>query len=280
MDMPLFEKKTGYVECKLCPHRCRLKEGEVGKCFVRKCDGDSIFLSNYGELTSISIDPIEKKPFHYFLPKTKTVSIGGIGCNLRCLFCENHEISQVEYHPLCKIFAPEKIVEIAEEKNYPSVCMTFNEPIISFEYLIDLAEACHKRDIKFILKTNAYVNEEPWRAICEVVDAMNIDWKGCDIQYSKITGAKEFVIMDRIREAYEAGVHLEISIPLYYSFLEDMRIFFQCAQFLGSLDRNIPCHLLKVNPAYRFSDHVAIDDTSYKLARDIIQVHMLNVSME
>lgn len=280
MDIPLFKKSAGYVECKLCPHRCCLIEGERGKCSVRYCDGDTIYLSNYGELASIAVNSIHKKPFQAYLTGTKTLSIGGVGCSLNCLFCENHKISQVEENLHCKSFSINDITKVAKEKHCESVCMTFNEPTISFEYLMDLSDACHKSGLKFLLKTNAYVNKEPWRAICAVTDAMNIDWKGCDIQYRDITGATEFVIMDRIREAYGKGVHLEISIPLYYSFLEDRRIFFQCAQFLGSLNRDIPCHLLKVNPSYEFSNHVPIDSAAIDLAKDIISFHMNNVFIE
>jgi len=280
MNISLFSKKDNFVECKLCPHRCQLRDGDAGKCSVRKCDGDTIFLSNYGELVSVSVDPIEKKPLYHYLPKTKTLSIGGLGCSLDCLFCQNHKISQVEVHPNCKTFTSDEIISIAQEKECQSVCMTFNEPTVAFEYLIDVAEACHNSNLKFILKTNAYINEEPWRDVCRVTDAMNIDWKGCDIQYKAITGAEEFVIKDRIKEAFDAGVHLEISIPLYYSFLEDMRIFFQCSQFLSSLDTDIPCHLLRVHPAYKFQDHVPIDKISIELARDIISFHMANVFIE
>lgn len=193
--------------------------------------------------------------------------------------CENQKISQSKSPLNLKYFSAEDIASIAKEKNCESICMTFNEPTISFEYLIDIAVACRKSNLKFLLKTNAYVNEEPWREICAVVDAMNVDWKGCDSQYADITGAKEFVIMDRIKEAYEAGVHLEISIPLYHSFLEDSRIFFQCGNFLSSLDEDIPCHLLKVNPAYHFSKYAPIDDTSYELAISIMSFYMKNVFM-
>ena len=87
MTISLSCKKDNYVECKLCPNRCRLKEGEVGKCFVRKCDGDTIFLNNYGEFVSVAVNPIEKKPFINYLPGTKTLSIGGVGCSLSCAFC-------------------------------------------------------------------------------------------------------------------------------------------------------------------------------------------------
>lgn len=280
MTISLFSKKNDYVECKLCPHRCHLRDGDTGKCSVRKCDGDAIFLSNYGELVSIAVNPIHKKPFRLFLPDTKTLSVGGVGCSLDCKFCENYKISQpkINHHP--ETFTAWEITEMAYRHQCESVCMTFNEPTISFEYLMDLAEACHDNDLKFILKTNAYVNKEPWSEICRVTDAMNIDWKGYDSQYRCLTGASDFVIMDRIKEAHEAGVHLEISVPLYCSYEEDIRKFSECGRFLASLDKNIPCHLSRVTPAYLLSDVIPIDDESVKLSKDIFSSHMNNVFME
>lgn len=277
MSVKLFQKKGSYVECLLCPHRCKLKKGEFGKCSVRKCDGDTIFLSNYGELVSVAINPIEKKPFYKYLPGTKTLSFGGVGCSLLCKFCEQHRISQVSSHPDLKKFLPKELIEIAKDKHCQSICMTFNEPTISFEYLIDVAEACHKNDLKFILKTNAYVNKEPWREICAVTDAINVDWKGNNKQYFDIMGAKEHVVNDRIKEAYNSGVHLEISIPLYHSFID---IIYPFSQFLGSLDNDIPCHLLKINPAHRFVDNEPINEASYKMAKYIMLLNMKNVFME
>ncbi len=276
MTISLFSKKDSYVECKLCPHRCQLKAGESGKCSVRLCDGDTIFLSNYGELVSVAVNPIEKKPFRKYLPSTKTLSIGGVGCSLNCKFCEQNRISQSRSHKDLKYFSAESIVSIAIEKHCKSVCMTFNEPTISFEYLIDLADACHKTDLKFILKTNAYVNQEPWAEICRVTDAVNVDFKGCEAQYKEITGAEDFVIMDRIKEAYEAGVHLEISIPLYDFVSEDIEYL---SQFLSSLDKDIPCHLLKVNPSYQFLERPPTDPAILEQAKEIMLLYINNIFM-
>ena len=276
MAISLSCKKDGYVECRLCPNRCQLKEDEIGKCSVRVCDGDTIFLSNWGELASIAVNPIVKKPFQNYLTGTKTLSIGGVGCSLSCQFCENHTISQCEKNISYKKFSVHQLVDIAKEKHCKSVCMTFNEPTISFEYLMDLAEACHENDLKFILKTNAYVNKEPWAEICRVTDAMNIDWKGGRDKYHSIMGSKEFVITDRIEEAYKSNVHLEISIPLYNSLLEDLREF---SQFLGGLDKNIPCHLLKVNPAYNFSNHQPTTDEVVAAAKEVMSSCISNIFM-
>lgn len=273
MTISLFEKKTGYVECKLCPHRCRLQAGESGKCSVRKCDGDTIFLSNYGELVSIAVNPIHKKPFQAYLTDTKTLSIGGVGCSLDCFFCQNYKISQSESTDHPKFFPTEYLTSVAKEKECQSICMTFNEPTISFEYLIDLANACHKTDLKFILKTNAYVNEEPWMEICEVVDAINIDIKSMvSANFKKITRCDFFMLGDRIREAYKMGVHLEVSIPLCHDDMlcEEVK---NIGIFLSSLDSNIPCHLLKIVPSYRDRKFIS-DSKSIDMAENILSEYM------
>ena len=272
----LSEKKDDHVECKLCPHRCHLQKGDTGKCSVRKCDGDTIYLSTYGELVSVAVNPIEKKPFRKYLNGTKTLSIGGIGCSLDCYFCQNYKISQSKgvNHP--KFFSTEYLISVANEKDCQSICMTFNEPTISFEYLIDLAEACHNNDLKFILKTNAYVNQEPWKAICGVVDAINIDIKSMvSVNFKKITRCDFFMLEDRIKEAYEIGVHLEVSIPLCYdnALCEEVK---NIGIFLSSLDVNIPCHLLKIVPSYRNGDFVS-DSKSIDKAEDILSVYMNHI---
>ena len=155
--------------------------------------------------------------------------------------------------------------------------MTFNEPTIAYEYLMDVANACHESSLKFIIKTNAYVNKEPWSEICKLTDAMNIDWKGCESRYKDVTGAEDFVILDRIKEAYKAGVHLEISIPLYDFVLEDIKYL---SKLLSSLDKDMPCHLLKVNPSYQFSERPPTDPSISKQAKEIMLLHMNNIFME
>ena len=269
----LSEKKDNYVECRLCPNRCQLKENEIGKCSVRKSDGDTIFLMNYGELVSVAVNPIEKKPFRKYLPGTKTLSIGGWGCSLDCIFCQNYKISQSEGSDHPKFFPTEYLISVAKEKKCQSICMTFNEPTISFEYLIDLAKACHKSDLRFILKTNAYVNKEPWNAICEVVNAINIDIKSMvSANFKKITRCDFFMLGDRIKEAYEMGVHLEVSIPLYCddALCEEVK---NMGIFLSSLDVNIPCHLLKIVPSYRNRDFIS-DSKSIDKAEVILSGYM------
>ena len=274
--MCLDEKTT---QCKLCPRFCELREGQVGFCYVRRCVDGEIILDNYGGLTHIAIEPIEKKPITYFLRGTKTLSIGSWGCNLSCKFCENFKYSQSYNKKEIKYFTPEKVIEIAKEKHCQSVCMTYNEPTLYYEYLLDIANKCHESGLKFILKTNAYINKEPWREICNVTDAMNIDCKGSSVQYKEITGANAYVIRERIEEANRAGVHIEISIPLYHGFLDDVRVFYECSCFLGSVNRGMPCHLLKVFPANKHEEFKSTSDLILSTAKHILSFHMDNVDI-
>ena len=143
--------------------------------------------------------------------------------------------------------------------------MTYNEPIISYEFLVDLAEECHKNKIKFILKTNAYVNKEPWGHICKLTDAMNIDWKGSEAEYKEICGANEYVIYDRIKEAFEMGVHIEISVPVYSTRKDDSYLN-EFVEFVSSLDKNIPIHLLRIFPSNKWNNTTSTSEIVVKSA--------------
>jgi len=279
------------VECLLCPHSCILTEEKNGKCFVRKVKDDKIYLFTYGCLTHLAVEPIEKKPFLYFLSGTKTLSLGGIGCNMQCKFCENFKYSQ----PLSSskfsfntfnyktddeiddnICSPKDIVEIAKKEKCDSVCMTYNEPIVYYEFLMDLAEECHKESLKFVIKTNAYVNKEPWVDICSVVDAMDIDWKGKEADY-KALGASQYVIQDRIKEAYESGVHVEISFPLHQDASEKINTFAAFGFFLASIDKKMPVHLLKIYPTDRNKDCHTTSNNLVSMIKSILSFYLDNV---
>ena len=281
MCLKLSEKIDGGIKCLLCPHFCLLKSGQSGKCLVRKANTEEIYLSTYGQLTHIIVEPIEKKPFRYFLSGTKTLSIGSFSCNLSCLFCENFKYSQRNKIKETKYFSPLELVSLVIEKNCSSICMTYNEPIISYEYLLDIAKEYHKSDLKFLLKTNAYINEKPWNNICKVVDAVNIDWKGTTDNYQKICHSnKEYdtskkIIYERIKSAYKSGIHVEISIPVFNSELSSNKGFYGFAKFVSSLDKNIPCHLLKIFPTNKCED---LFTTSEKNIKDSYRIfsHFLN----
>ena len=229
----------------------------------------------YKKIKSIKIVKKTQKVYNFNVPGYESyVANGFIVHN-----CENHKQSQFYNKDKSSKFSVKEVVSIAKEKNCKSVCMTYNEPTLYYEYLIDLANKCHESGLKFILKTNAYINKEPWVDICKVTDAMNIDWKGSSLQYKEITGADDYVIRDRISEANSAGVHIEISIPLYHGFLDDVRIFYECSCFLGSVNRGMPCHLLKVFPANKYEEFKSTPDLVISTAKHILSFHMDNVDI-
>lgn len=274
--MILSQKEEDKVRCLLCPHECLLDYNEFGKCRIRKSNGEHVELHNYGAISSMAVEPIEKKPFKHFLTGTRTLSLGDHGCSLFCAFCENFKISQVKDVPT-KNFEPKDIVDIAIQKGCKSVCMTYSEPTIVYEYLIDVANESHKHGLKFVLKTNAYCNKEPWGEICNVVDAINIDWKGSEKQYREICGVDHYVLLDRIREAFERDIHIEISIPIYDTFISDIRPFFKCGLFLESLNSEIPCHVLTVHPSFKHIDRKSTSKDILDFVSNILSVNMKNV---
>ena len=262
------------ILCNLCPNYCILENvGQKGRCLVRESNGEEIFLNNYGQISSMAIEPIEKKPITEFLKGSKTLSIGFEGCPLSCNFCENYKISQQQLNNN-KYYSISEIIILAKKYNCESICMTYNEPTISYEFLIDLANETHNNDLYFVLKTNGYINKEPWGEICEITDAMNIDLKGSDEKYLNIIGAKEPVVRDRIKEAYNYEAHIEISIPLFY---EDIEYEINdIGKFLSKLDKNIPCHLLKIYSSYKHNKNTT--NKEIKEAENILREYMNNVS--
>ncbi len=276
----LSEKIDEKVKCLLCPSYCCLGFGEKGVCLSRISDGEEITLNNYGEISSMAVESLSKKPIVEFLKESKTLSVGSYGCSLRCshssevssLWCENHKISQQEsnnnkYYNICDI------ISLAKKYNCESICMTYNEPTVSYEFLMDLAAEVHSNKLYFVLKTNGYINKEPWKEICQITDAMNIDFKGSEKKYLNILGAKEYVIKDRIKEAYNYGVHIEISIPLYYDDIEDE--VGSIGEFLSSIDKNIPCHLLKIYSSYKHNK--TTKDIDIEKAKEVIGKYMNNI---
>jgi len=280
-----FEKE---VKCTLCPNFCVLKNGQIGQCLRRiEKDGDIVPIGS-GKFTHIAVDPIEKKPFKHFLSGSQTLSLGGWGCSLRCNFCENHLVSQTNLEKQSKEVSCYDVINMALDNKCSSICFTYNEPTINIEYLIGLSNSIKEREeyiknyndgqnLKLLLKTNAYVNKSPWKEICKCFDAINIDFKGSYEQYRDICGAKEYVVEDRIKEAYDYGKHIEISIPIYPSFMDDIRAFFKISYSVGKLSSDIPCHLLKVYPCFLIGGKMPVSDKSLELPKYILEFYLKNV---
>ena len=275
--MKLSRKIKNEVQCLLCPSYCLLSKGQRGKCLARISNGEEIILDSYGEITSMAVELIEKKPITHFLEKgSKVLSLGSYGCSFlgKCLWCENHKISQFKLKNFKK-YSLKEIIHFAKEYTCWGICMTYNEPTISYEFLMDLAEEAHNNSLFFFLKTNGYVNKEPWKEICGITNAMNIDLKGSNEKYSKVLGAEGGIVKSRIKEAYNYGAHIEISIPLHY---DDIKYEINdIGSYLKSIDNNIPCHLLKIYSSYKYSKTTT--DIDIKKAENILKKYMSNISI-
>jgi pyruvate formate lyase activating enzyme len=211
-----FEKlNDNKVKCLLCPHGCILDDGKAGICRVRSNENGVLVSENYGKVSSINLDPIEKKPLYHFFPGMHVLSIGSVGCNLQCNFCQNCEISQtgVRDFPRLKSFSAEEIVKNALESiDNIGIAFTYNEPVVFFEYMMDVARLSKSKGLKNIMVSNGFINEEPLKQILPYIDAFNIDLKAFDDEfYIKNTHSHLEPVKRSLQLIRESGKHLEIT---------------------------------------------------------------------
>jgi len=265
------------IKCGLCPHKCNIKEAGTGKCGVRKNRDGALIASGYGSITSIALDPIEKKPLYMFHPGKKIVSIGGYGCNLNCPFCQNHHISMDYQSVKSERLTPETIKEVAlmaiEDGNI-GVAYTYNEPLIGYEFIVDCATLIREAGLANVLVTNGYINKEPLEDILPLIDALNIDFKGYSKKtYNRLGGTPEPVM--RTIETSNKVCHVEVTtLVIPNENEEDVE---EIAKWLSTIDPEIPYHLSRFYPRYKYSGKApTLKETMYRL-RDIAQRYLANV---
>ncbi len=245
--------------CELCFHHCALDEGQTGLCRARACQDGKIVSLNYGKLTSLALDPIEKKPLRRFHPGSLILSVGSFGCNMRCPFCQNHEISMAGDSGIPTVeVSPEQLAAQAAElvpHGNIGVAYTYNEPLIGYEYVRDCAALVHEQGMVNVLVTNGTVEEEPWRALLPLVDAANIDLKGFTPSwYRRLGGDLETVKRSIVLAAERC--HVEVTtllIPGENDSEEEIR---ELARWLASISPEIPLHLSRFFPQYQMVDRL------------------------
>jgi len=250
---------SGKVLCQACAHACKLDEGEYGICGVRKVEGGELKLLVYGLAAAVNVDPVEKKPMFHLLPTTKAFSVGTVGCNFSCSFCQNADISQYpqehQHRLLGQELPPERIVALAQEYGCDSVAYTYNEPIVWFEYSHDTAKLAHEAGLKNIYVTSGYETKKAIDLLAPYIDGMNIDIKGfTDTFYKEICGAKLKPVLEAVRYAHSRGIWIEITtllIPGKNDSDEEIR---GIAEFIAALDPFIPWHLSAFHPTYKMTD--------------------------
>jgi pyruvate formate lyase activating enzyme len=266
--VPLFKVTENKLECQLCPHFCKLAAGKKGICGVRKNSGDKIELLTYGVISGYSLDPIEKKPLYHFFPGHNLLSVGSYGCNMRCDFCQNYNISQNVPELLRQEFTPEKIVmdALTSVKN-AGIAFTYNEPVIWFEFMRDVALLAKKEGMFTAMVSNGYVNNDPLHEIIQFIDAFNIDLKAFNNNfYRKLTGSDIEPVKNTLKQIAKAGKHLEITtliITGQNDSEEEMAL--QSDWIAGELGKDVPFHLSRYFPRYKRDDPATSEETLMKL---------------
>lgn len=259
------EKLKDKIHCYLCPHNCVIENGHVGKCNVRLHEDGELFNLNYGEVTSLSLDPIEKKPLYYFRPHAYILSAGSFGCNFTCSFCQNYSISQ--HKPPSEFVSKEQLVStILTAEDNIGIAFTYNEPSIWYEYVYDCAKLLKETDDSksVVLVSNGYISEEPLKALLPYVDAMNIDLKSFSNRYYKdICGGSLKPVLNTIEIAAKA-CHVEITTLLVSGENDNLDEVEEIAKFLGDIDRDIPLHLSRYFPRYKIKNPPTDVDFMFK----------------
>ena len=248
--------------CEICPHRCRLEEGQTGLCKARSNRDGKVQSDNYGLITSMALDPIEKKPLKHFFPGSTILSVGSFGCNMHCPFCQNYEISQKnKAESFYTEVSPEELVSKAlsllPEGNI-GIAFTYNEPFVGYEYVYDTSVLAHKKGLKTVLVTNGFVNEEPLKALLPHIDAMNIDLKTFSEEYYLSLGANLEDIKRTITLS-AAACHVELTtliIPGENDSEDEMR---RLSEWTAGIRPDIPLHISRFFPRYKMLDRAPTD---------------------
>ena len=248
------EKKGDLIHCNLCPHECILAEKDRGFCRTRVVLDGMLHTIAYGNPCSAHIDPVEKKPLYHFLPSSQVLSIATAGCNLRCLNCQNWQISQSKPEETKNLdLMPAALVDACKTRNIPLIAYTYSEPIIFYEYVMESSQIAHSNGIRNVLVTAGYIKEKPLQALCKVTDAANVDLKGfSDIFYRKVTGAKLQPVLNALKVLRSEGVWLEITkliVPTLSEDLDDLKA--MCDWLAANLGPGTPLHLSRFHPTYK-----------------------------
>jgi len=278
------EESNEKIRCLACSHQCLISEGKTGICGVRKNIKGKLSLLVYGRLCAVHVDPIEKKPLYHFMPGTKTFSVGTVGCNFHCTFCQNWAISQSSekgeffgYN-----YEPKDVINSALKNNCQSISYTYNEPTIFIEFVKDCATLAKKKGLKNVMVTNGFMSEECFEYIKSEIDAMNIDLKGNDEFYKKICGARLKPVLDTIKRADKARIHVELTTLIIPGENDSDKDFEKIAKFIASVNKNIAWHISRFFPMYKMLDKpitpIETLERAYKIGKKYLKnVHMGNI---
>jgi len=249
----------GRVECRLCAHRCVVAPGKLGVCAVRENRGGRLETLVYGEVVAAHVDPIEKKPLYHFFPGSKALSVATAGCNFRCGFCQNWQISQsprrkgggVAGEP----FPPEAVVRAALDQGCRSISYTYTEPTIFFEYAYDTARLAREAGLANNFVTNGYMTAEALEKVRPYLDAANVDLKAFeDETYKKVCGARLGPVLESIRRMSDLGIWVEVTTLVVPGLNDSDAELAGIARFIASVDPAVPWHVSRFHPDYDYTE--------------------------
>ncbi|MCG2719293.1 MAG: AmmeMemoRadiSam system radical SAM enzyme [Nanoarchaeota archaeon] len=264
--------KNKNVQCKLCPNFCLIKENELGKCSVRKNVQGKLYSLVYNNPIATAVDPIEKKPLYHFLPSSKVYSLGTIGCNFKCQFCQNWQLSRSKEIAI-RTLTPEEVIKQILKNKCKSIAYTYNDPIVFLEYVIDIAKLAKKKDIKNVFVSNGYINKEPLEELCKYIDAASIDIKGFTEKfYKEFCYGKLKPILEALKIMKKKGVWIEI-INLVIPTLNDnlKEIEKMCLWIKENLGEETPLHFSRFFPYYKIVNLPITPENTLLKAKEIAE---------
>lgn len=269
----VIKNDEGQVVCQLCPHQCRIPEGGRGLCHVRTRKGEKVYSQNYGVVTSMALDPIEKKPLYHFYPGAKILSVGTTGCNFACNFCQNWQIAQEEAEGTS--ITPERLHELVlryKTEGNIGIAYTYSEPAVWLEFILDVAPLVKNSGMKNVMVTNGFLSAEPWEALIPVLDAVNLDIKGFTSSfYQRLCRGRLNPVLESAQRLV-GRVHLELTnllIPGENDSDEEIKSLVEwITQELGS---DVPVHFSRYYPQYKMdlppTDPARLE-RAYSIARE------------
>lgn len=248
-----YTKENSAVICHLCRRECKIPKGSTGFCRVRKNIDGKLYSLSYGKVIAHHIDPIEKKPLYHFHPGSHTFSFSSAGCNFACKFCQNWEISQKWNEFPQTEMSPEQIVSLA--KNTDGISYTYTEPTVFYEFAKDIGTLAKKEGLYNIFVSNGYMEKQVIEDMSTFLDGINVDLKGDKKLYTELCGGivQEFVL-ENIESIYKEGIHLELTTLIIPDWNDTEKTVRELAEFILSIDENIPWHLSAFYPHYKMSD--------------------------
>jgi len=250
---------SGKTQCLLCPHECKINVGKRGICHVRKNVEGKLVSENYGQVCSLHFDPIEKKPLYHFYPGSTVFSVGSVGCNLHCRFCQNCEISQTSVgdFPFLKEYPASEIVRLAmQRKDNIGIAYTYNEPIVWYEFMLDVAKLAQNDGLKNVMVTNGFINPGPLKELMPLMDAFSVDLKAFDDGfYRKITSSRLAPVLETLNTLRRYDKHFEITNLVITAENDNEKEFADMVKWIsGELGKETVLHISRYHPMYKMTN--------------------------